>query len=820
MGRVNYRIVTLTAALGGAIMSGVSLAFLVTALIEYRAKDFFTATTTTNFVSLGTCVETLTHDQLKELDYKNPSIDCKDSVKRGNKKKLINTLRATVHGVYWTYYNGQIDDRTGEGTTVPANTFHDTYMKGEFLREVMTAQWGHVLGKTHPFYTEGKGGTQASFVNIGLNFTHVYEALSLVAEVVGGVPATCEDIYNMSYTDISDDHLLASQEDGSGSVEEGGSGSGEAPLTTDGIYHDTPYEAFIKGIREGRLDDKEKTKTTWPLQEFEINCPDEETTEGVDYLPAGLEPNNGQIQADLTPEQKKYMYAHCVAQFQFASVGTQAWEGTYGIPLPGIEPGPFFYPYPQADGFNSSASYTMRARMYLGQRFGLSIWAYVPMFLATCFLLGDCIVFFFAEALMPITIADQVNFASNTLAHVRDSLVIASTSRSSRKKRLAIGFVAVLVSIFFYSLFIAAPWGLFYTSLPRPHCEKEPGTKTMLGVEVGASPDHGVPQTFWLGTKGGWQTDYDATWYDLMALLFQVLVLFLLPITTSPLCRSLNNSVKQATNGRTTDTGVREAAQRVSNEAAYRFTQRVLVLPMILGIFIVIVGQSVSGARFGWAWAEGVVAQEMNEDQTGPLFDEVELSEHVYDQTIATLAATTACGLVFAVAMQRHLINGVGCFSAGLFFGWCALVLIFGLPLIFYSMSRSIFIEDDANEDCAVFPRTSHEFENDLCIARFWTLLIGGGIFVAAVLVITALGLLEAFPAIFANRSSASVPIPDAQEESALMRKTGPGSRVNAPFFSGPKEVTFKPQLAPKKRSSTPNDFLYGGKLRAPAPRR
>ena len=69
---------------------------------------------------------------------------------------------------------------------------------------------------------------------------------------------------------------------------------------------------------------------------------------------------------------------------------------------------------------------------------------------------------------------------------------------------------------------------------------------------------------------------------------------------------------------------MREAAQRVSNEAAYRFTQRVLVLPMILGIFIVIVGQSVSGARFGWAWAEGVVAQELNEDQTGPLVDGVQ----------------------------------------------------------------------------------------------------------------------------------------------------------------------------------------------------
>ena len=37
---------------------------------------------------------------------------------------------------------------------------------------------------------------------------------------------------------------------------------------------------------------------------------------------------------------KKYMYAHCVAQFQYASVGSNAWQGTYGIPLPGIEAGP------------------------------------------------------------------------------------------------------------------------------------------------------------------------------------------------------------------------------------------------------------------------------------------------------------------------------------------------------------------------------------------------------------------------------------------------------------------------------------------------
>ena len=195
------------------------------------------------------------------------------------------------------------------------------------------------------------------------------------------------------------------------------------------------------------------------------------------------------------------------------------------------------------------------------------------------------------------------------------------------------------------------------------------------------------------------------------------------------------------------------------------------------------------------------------------------ISEHVYDQTIATIAATVSCGLIFAVALQRHLINGVGCFSAGLFFGWCALVLVFALPLIFYSMSRSIFTENKAIEDCAVFPRSSHEFSNDLCISRFWTFLVGGAIFVGAVLLMTGLGLIEAFPALFANRQTASVPIPDSQEESALMRKTGPASRVSAPYKNS-MEPFFKPGLQPQTRATTSAEFLRGSRIAVPAPRR
>ena len=797
-GKVNYRIVTLVAALSGAVLSAIALAFMVTALVEYRADDFFTATTTKDFTTLGTCVETLTRDQLKELDYNSADLSCKDDDDRGNRYNVINSLRATVHGVYYAYHNDagtlEVTDDAGVTTTIDASSYHAA---GNQLRTVMAAQIAHVLGKQTAF-----GYDPATFKNVGLNYSMVYEALSVVARV--DVPVSCDDIYGLTFTDISDDHEMIAQSQAT--IDAGGA------ATIPGHFVDTEWELYIKRIRDGRLNSDGKQKADWPLEDFTVDCPGEVQTLGVDYIPGG----NDAEDTVLTADMKKYMYAHCVAQFQFASVSTVAWSGTYGIPLPGIEPGPFWYPYPQADGFNSTSSYNTRTRMYLGQRFGLSIWAYVPMFLATCFLLGDCVVFFFTEALMPITLADQYAFASNSLNNVRDSLVIMATTRASRRKRLALGFAAVLSSILFYSIFIAAPWGFFYTSLPRPICEKSVDANDPNHVGLGTAPDHGVPQIGWKGTRGGWKSDYDATWYDLAALFVQLLVLALLPLTTTAMFRNLNKSINDSSGGRTTVANVQQAATFVHNDAAYRFMQKVLVLPMIIGILVAIVGQSISGARFGMAWAEGVVAQEV--DAMGaPLFDEVKLSEQVYDQTIATLAIVTVCGLVFAVAIQRHLINGVGCFSAGLFFGWVVLVIVFALPIMIYAASRSIFTESAASEDCATFPRSSHEFENDLCVARFWTLLVGGGLFLGTVLVITVLGFLEAFPALFANRNKAAVNMPKAQELNPIMRSTGPANSVGAPFRSA-SEPFFKSDS--KSNTMTPNQFLYGGRMAAPPMRR
>ena len=802
MGKVNYRIVTLVAALSTSILSAIALAFLVTSLVEYRATDFFTASKTKDFTSLGTCVETLTLDQLKELDYDNGEISCKKNDKQGNRLKVINTLRATVHSVYYAFHHPDalVDDGTNTGVKVPAKQIHSKW--GDYLRTVMAAQVGHVLGKTAPFYTAGVGGTQESFVNVGVNFSTVYEALSLVSEV--NVPTSCDTIYGLSFTDISDDHLEFVQ-----------STTTQAdPLYTGpvgGHYHDTEWETYIKHIREGRLDDNDKTKDTWPLQEFTIDCPGEGQTLGQTYLPFDV-PNEDE---PLTPEAVKYMYAHCVAQFQYASVGSDAWQGTYGIPLPGIKAGPSFYPYAfwEVDGFNSTSSYNMRARIFLGQRFGFSVWAYVPMFLSICFLLGDSVVFFLSEALMPLVLSEQYAFASTNLNNIRDSLVIASTTRSSRRRRLAIGYLAVIVSCIFYAVFIAAPWGFFYSNFPRPICEKTDNSADPTVTAYGEAPEHGVPQIWWKGTKGGWKADWDATWYDLAALLVMFFVLILLPITTSSFARNLNKSVNNDTGGRTTASQLAAGAKFVSNETQYRRLQQVWFPVMAVGILIAIVGQSISGARFGWAWAEGVVAQEV--DHEGNLiFDEVALSEQVYDQTIATLAIVVAMGLVFSVVMQRHLVNGVGCFAAGLFGGWVILVILFCLPIMIYAASRSLFSENSASKDCAAFPRSSHEFDNNLCVSRFWTLLIGGGIFLLAVVAITVLGGLEYLQALFALRNKSAVNRPKAKELDPIMRATGPGNNVNAKFASATEPfVNVKFQSKPK----TTNEFLYGNnKIYAP----
>ena len=172
-----------------------------------------------------------------------------------------------------------------------------------------------------------------------------------------------------------------------------------------------------------------------------------------------------------------------------------------------------------------------------------------------------------------------------------------------------------------------------------------------------------------------------------------------------------------------------------------------------------------------------------------PAFDPVSLSAKVYDQTIATLAITVACGLVTGVAMQRHLINGVGCFSATLFFGWLALVAIFALPLLIYANVRSVFNEDEANKDCASFPDTGYDFSKTACEARFWTFISGGVLVLVTLVVMTIFGLIEAMGNILKTSNKALVRIKKFRGFHPIMRAGGPGAGVTVAPYDDQSEV-------------------------------
>jgi len=752
MVKVNYRVVTLFSALASAILTAITLAFLVTAIVEFRAKDFLFASKTLDFHTLGTCVETLTGSQIDQQKYNDIDKKCKEDIDSGMRGEMRDALSVSVHGMWYIYYTaGVYDDPNG----LP---------EGPVWR-VLSAMVTHVMNTP-----DATNPLTVATVPIGVNFTTGYEALKAVSNVENGIPTSCDDIYGRNWGEIEGDAALLQ---------------------------------LIEDIRDGRLDANDDIKETWPLTDLVIDCNDEAGSVGGGTLYWA----NDNLNNDAAIKAK--MHAHCYAQFLYASVGVKLNAGTQSIPTPGIVSGPRFNPYPKADGFNSTSSYNMKTRMYLGQRFGFSVWAYVPMFLATCFLLADSMVFFFAEATMPYTLSQQAMFSTSALNQVRDSLVIAATGKSARRFRLSLGFAAVLASCIFYAVFIAAPWGFIYSNLPRPECEKVEATG------MGKEPEHGVPMLMWKGTHGGWKSDYDATFYDIATLFTQLFVLMLLPLTTTSVCRNLNKSLNGSGDGRVTKAAVAEEAQVVHNSAKFRLMQNAFTGILVVGILIIIIGQSISGARFGMAWAEGVVAVE-DIHHVGTIFDEIALSEAVYDQTVATLALVVACGLVFAVVLQRHLIAGVGCFSAGLLFGWVALVVLCALPITIYAASRSIFNEKSASKDCVAFPRESHEFENDLCVARFWTLLVGGGLFFGTIFAMTALGVATALQALFAARKRAAVFLKPLVKPSQVFRASTPGMSQQEGYRSK-SESFFNYEI---KKAPDHNQLLYAPPMAVPAAHR
>ena len=675
-----YRWLVIVASAAAAVLSAFSIYFLVLAIAKYRTDDFFTATSTSDFTVLGTCVEVITDSQLRDAGYHkaldSTSNGCSSDDTKGKQKKMMQTLEASIHPLYYAYFTAGIDNMAME----------------HVLHTVITA-------------TVAKTSANTGVVPPSLNFSVAYEALSMASEQTVPISGGCETIYGFA---------------------------SEADLT------ESEAITYLAALRRGRLDDDGNEYADWPLVDIPVTC------NGVG--PKAVSGTAVDVTQPLSNANLEKLYAHCLVQFQYASSGIVLGGGGFGVPTVGEEAGPNSFFYPVAKGFNSSSSYSTKTRMYLGQRFGYSVWAYVPMLLTSCFLCADAIVFFLAEATLPDVLLDTETMSQDRLSMLRDSLVIAATSKLSRAKRFALGLVAISVSFIFYGLFVVWPWGFMQTRMPRPICE------------TGAPDHHQLADIYFKGTTGGWKADADVTWYELAAIVSQLLVFFLLPLTTSNVFAfSTRCGARPAP--RAVPGSVTPPAGLVPPTEKYRRLMGSYLRIMLVGCVVLLFGQALAGARFGMAWAEAIVGQATYTDETTGVtelaYNEFTLSEQIYDQTVATLACTVIVGFLVGVVTQRHLIGGVGCYSATIFFAWVGLCIVFTLPLLIYSSVRSIFNKSEANKDCFAFK--SGGFGKTACQWRFWSFLIGTGLIVGTMLIITVRGLRSAIPNILRVRSRAFV---------------------------------------------------------------
>lgn len=686
-----YRTAVILFAAISAGLCGFAIWMQVRALTKWRREDLLDATRIQDWASFGTCVGTITADHYSASKLHE---DCTglgtDDNPSESLQKLRNALAVSVHGLYYAYAKGGIKDHN--------------------MRHVLSS----VLAST----------INPDMDSVGASINHSAASAAIVAISEVDVPSKsgCDAIYGMSK------ELLEASADGYG------------------FYH-----RLLEGNR-GDDEESPRNSVPWPMSDISVDCDDVPQTD----------PDGTQIDPDaLNATSIMRLYAHCNAQFQFASSGTDHWKGTFGIPLVGLEPGPnepTFYEtwFFSIENFNRTrfVDYDTKTRVYLGMRFGYSVWASIPMLLCSCYLAADALMLFLAEITRPTVTVEMQTQGGDVVTIRRNSLTMLATFKTSRKIRLRLACGALFFSVVFWLLFSAVPWGFVYRTMPRPVCE--PG-----------DPDHFEPLETnfgFQGSRGGWKADWDATFYELAILAIQVFAVLFEGVVTNPVCKSCNDlrilfgkgkKGKEVERASTDEPKLTEASERFN-----RFADGYLVF-IILGAIVMIVGQAVSGTSFGTIWAEGIVGTRMTTDDTTgvqtPLFNPVTLSEQVYDQTVATLVVTLVAGLVVGVAVQRHLFNGIGCTSATLFFAWVGLVVAPFLLLIIYAGVRPIMNQDDANKDCQVLSDAGEHVAKVACDARWWSLLAGGGILALVLLVMTVLGMRQAWTGITTVSTSAMV---------------------------------------------------------------
>ena len=477
-----YRFCTLLSAAISAFLMAWSIFFLIEALVEYRTDDFVTGTETIDFDAEGTCVETITKAQLdiKKYHEEGDDADCNN----GKQDEVARSLMASVHGIYYVWnelYVAKGVTNSADSTGAPNGwsgwDSNNKYTYGTVARSVLSAVAGGSANGCSLCEVAAGGTALESGQRNGdqiyppINYTDAYEALLKVAEYES-VPVNCDTIYNYNSQTLDDP---------------------------------SSQSVRAKRFMQALVEESEGDAALWPLGKLSIDC----NTNDGDPSPEGKYEVGYAIEHDMviSDQQKLYLYAHCLAQFRYASVGTPVPDGgALGLPIPGNKAGPLDWalyndPIPGLQDLTNSwigKNYTTRVRIYQGQRFGFAVWAYVPMILTSSYLCADAIILFVAEAMAPMVREENKSLDENQTKVLVFIILRRATSLLLRQLRFAIGLVALIVSLVCWILYSVVPWGLYENRMPRPICEQRSG--------MGADTDYSggfITSMFYQDSRGG-----------------------------------------------------------------------------------------------------------------------------------------------------------------------------------------------------------------------------------------------------------------------------------------------------------------------------
>lgn len=381
------------------------------------------------------------------------------------------------------------------------------------------------------------------------------------------------------------------------------------------------------------------------------------------------------------------LYA-CNKQFSFGQSGPRA--DTYGIPFLNEPAGPestLWSSLPMTERFNSTSAWNVKSRVFLGVRFGWSLFAYVPTVMSLGVLTMDA-----ATVLLVLT--NRKDFKG----YGWERLFVLCLS------------VASSITSMFWSIWI--PWGgMWSPRLGRPLCE-----------EWGDSTEDTMffDYVFYMKTRGGWKPDGACLYCEFLVVVFQIFALVVVCVSGLYYEKHEEKGTESKIYEEEQDDGGNKKKGSMNKYFCFLV---VSVFVSGFGLLCVIGSEWYEGVVFGDAWVRSISGEAV-------AWKSYYVARLVYDMNLNTLVAILFGGfLIGGVVGKRTVMSNVQFVETVssntprdadvVFFVW--LVISCGAFAVFFGFYVSYKIGD-----CEMFPKNGqYDTERSSCVLRFWTSVVG-----------------------------------------------------------------------------------------------